>query len=132
MFFAALRAYRDILTIEQSKQALRRSIEAIQRLYDSNNLKVFASAVLDQVAHLLGDEARGLCANRAYAASHVEGRLHVLAATPEYAGLLDEDGLASIPGEVQVALDRAEREQRSYFDPHPPCVGFYRTNAAAA
>ena len=126
VFFAALRAYRDILTIEQSRQALRRSIEAIQRLYDSNNLKVFASAVLDQVAHLLGDEARGLCANRAYAASHVEGKLHVLAATPEYAGLLDADGLAAIPGEVQVALDRAEREQRGHFDATHH-VGYYRT-----
>ncbi len=126
VFFAALRAYRDILTIEQSKQALRRSIEAIQRLYDSNNLKVFASAVLEQVAHLLGDEARGLCANRAYAASHVEGRLHVLAATPEYAGLLDANGLAQIPAEVQEALDRAEREQRGHFDATHH-VGYYRT-----
>lgn len=132
VFFAALRSYRDILIIEQSKAALRRSIEAIQRVYDSHNLKLFASAVLDQVAHLLGYEAQGLCANRvsAYAASHVDGRLHVLAATPEYAGLLDEQGLMAIPKKVQLALDRAEREQRSYFDPHH-CVGFYRTNCGS-
>ena len=126
VFFAALRAYRDILTIEQSKAALRRSIEAIQRLYDSNDLRVFASAVLDQVAHLLGDEARGLCANRAYAASHIEGKLHVLAATPEFAGLLDADGMAHIPTDVQDALDRAEREQRGHFDDRHH-VGYYRT-----
>lgn len=126
VFYASLRAYRDILTIEQSKAALRRSIGAIQRLYDSQDLKVFASSVLDQVAHLLGDEAHGLCANRAYAASHVGGRLHVLAATPQYAGLLDEAGLSQIPSEVQTALDRAEREQRGHFDATHH-VGYYRT-----
>ncbi|WP_374437451.1 HD domain-containing phosphohydrolase [Inhella sp.] len=132
VFFAALRSYRDILIIEQSKMALRRSIEAIQRIYDSHNLKVFASAVLDQVAHLLGYEAQGLCANRiaAYAASHMEGRLHVLAATPEYAGLLDEQGLMQLPEKVKQALDRAEREQRSHFDPHH-CVGYYRTSGGS-
>jgi response regulator RpfG family c-di-GMP phosphodiesterase len=126
VFYAALRGYRDILTIEQSKQALRRSIEAIQRLYDSNNLKVFASAVLEQVAHLLGDSAHGLCASRAYAASHVEGELHVLAATPEFAGLLKAETLSTIPFEVQEALDRAEREQSSHFDATHH-VGYYRT-----
>jgi response regulator RpfG family c-di-GMP phosphodiesterase len=126
VFYASLRAYRDILTIEQSKQALRRSIEAIQRLYDSQNLKVFASAVLAQVAHLLGEEARGLCASRAYAASHLEGKLHVLAATPQYAGLLDEAGLSQIPPDVQAALDRAERERLGHFDATHH-VGYYRT-----
>ena len=126
VFFAALRAYRDILTIEQSKQALRRSIEAIQKLYDSNDLKVFASAVLAQVAHLLGAEARGLCASRAYAAAHLDGRLHVLAATPEYAGLLDAEGLAHLPRDVQSALDRAEQEERGHFDDRHH-VGYYRT-----
>jgi response regulator RpfG family c-di-GMP phosphodiesterase len=126
VFYASLRAYRDILTIEQSKAALRRSIEAIQRLYDSHDLRVFASALLEQVAHLLGDEAQGLCANRAYAASHVEGKLHVLAATPQFAGLLEGEGLAEVPLDVQAALDRAERDQRGHFD-DTHHVGYYRT-----
>ena len=85
--------------------------------------------MLDQVAHLLGYEARGLCANRvaAYAASHQEGRLLVLAATPEYAGLLEPERLAELPDNVKQALDRAEREQRGHFDAHH-CVGYYRTH----
>ncbi|MBH9551339.1 HD domain-containing phosphohydrolase [Inhella gelatinilytica] len=132
VFFAALRSYRDILIIEESKAALRRSIEAIQRVYDSRNLRVFASAVLNQVAHLLGYEARGLCANRisAYATSEWDGRLHILAATPEYAGLLDDLADESLPNKVREALERAEREQRSLFEPHY-CVGYYRTSAGS-
>lgn len=132
VFFAALRSYRDILIIEESKTALRRSIEAIQRVYDSRDLKVFASAVLNQVAHLLGYEARGLCANRisAYATSEWDGQLHVLAATPEYAGLLDADSGERLPSHVRSLLERAEREQRSLFEAHH-CVGYYKTSAGS-
>ena len=86
VFYSALRSYRDIMIIDQSRQALRSSIDAITKVYDSHNLRRFASTVLEQVAQLLGMDAQGLCASRiaAYAASHVEGRLKVLAATTEY------------------------------------------------
>jgi len=64
VFYAALRSYRDIMIIEQSRLALRRSIDAITRIYDSQNLRRFASGVLEQVTHLLGIDARALCASR--------------------------------------------------------------------
>lgn len=128
-FFSALRGYRDILAIEQSRTALRRSIEAIHNIHDAGSIQPFASAVLEQVCRLLGLEASGLYANRvnAWAAAHVEGRLHVLAATQDYVGLLDAEHLAELPNSVQYAFDRAEREQCSQFDGNN-FVGFYRTS----
>jgi len=129
VFYAALRSYRDIMIIEQSRQALRRSIDAITKIYDSQNLRRFASTVLEQVAQLLGMEAQGLCASRisAYAASHIEGRLKVLAATTEYSALLVDDELAQLPQEVKDALNHALDAQQNIFDDHR-FVGYYRSS----
>ena len=38
IFYAGLRAYRDLMRIEHARQGLRRSIEAISQVYDSQNL----------------------------------------------------------------------------------------------
>ncbi|WP_269630239.1 DUF3369 domain-containing protein [Pelomonas sp. BJYL3] len=130
VFYSALRSYRDIMIIDQSRQALRRSIDAITRIYDSQNLRRFASAVLEQVAHLLGYEAQGLCASRisAYAASHIEGRLKVLAATSEYSKLLVDEEVDSLPDDVRTSLDKALHDQQSHFE--DLCfVGYYRTSS---
>jgi len=129
VFYSALRSYRDITIIEQSRQALRRSIDAITRVYDSQNLRRFASTVLEQVAMLLDIDAQGLCASRiaAYAASHVEGRLKVLAATSEYSALLTDDKLDELPQEVRDALDHALEVQTNIFDEHR-FVGYYRSS----
>ena len=117
------------MIIEQSRQALRRSIDAITKIYDSQNLRRFASTVLEQVAQLLGMEAQGLCASRisAYAASHIEGRLKVLAATTEYSALLVDDELAQLPQEVKDALNHALDAQQNIFDDHR-FVGYYRSS----
>jgi response regulator RpfG family c-di-GMP phosphodiesterase len=128
VFYSALRGYRDILAIEASRHALRRSIEAIHRIHDAGSIQPFASAVLEQVCQLLGLEGGGLCANRVncWAASQVEGRVHVLAATADYLGLLDAERLAELPAGVQAAFDRAESERTSQFD-GMNFVGYYRT-----
>ena len=130
VFYTALRSYRDIIIIEQSRQALRRSIDAITRVYDSQSLRHFASAVLEQVAHLLGYEAQGLCASRlaAYAASHVEGHYKVLAATSEYQRLLVDEEVAELPEEVRLALDQALNTQQSSFV-DDRYVGYYRSSS---
>ncbi|HEX2010085.1 MAG TPA: DUF3369 domain-containing protein [Roseateles sp.] len=130
VFYAALRSYRDIMIIETSRQALRRAIDAITKVYDSQNLRRFASAVLEQVAHLLGLDTQGLCATRvaAYAASHMDGRFKVLAATAEYSMLLVDEELQTLPVEVREALERALLNQQNHFDERH-FVGYYRSSS---
>lgn len=130
VFYTALRSYRDIMIIEQSRRALRRSIDAITRVYDSQNLRHFASAVLEQLAQLLGYEAQGLCASRlaAYAASNCFGHLKVLAATSEYSRLLVDQEVADLPAEVRGALERAMQSRQSHFDERH-CVGYFRSSS---
>lgn len=132
VFYSALRSYRDIMIIEQSRQSLRRSIDAITRVYDSHNLRRFASAVLEQVAHLLGYETQGVCASRvqAYAASANHGQLKVLAATAEYARLLVDEQISELPADVQAALQQALETQSSRFEDRF-CVAYYRSSSGS-
>jgi len=130
VFYSSLRSYRDIMIIDQARQALRRSIDAITQIHDADNLRHLASALLTQMAHLLGYEAEGLCASRmaAYAASHGQGPYRVLAATWQFQGLLDEANVRELPAEVSAALDHALRNRQGQFDGER-FVGYYRTHS---
>lgn len=129
VFYSALRSYRDIITLDHARQALRRSIEAITQIHDAGSLRHLASALLEQLAHLLGLEVQGLCASRmtAYAASQGEGSLRVLAATAEFQGLLDESEVAQLPPDVKAAIEHALTTRQSQTD--GACfIGYYRTH----
>ncbi len=129
VFYSSLRSYRDIITLDHARQALRRSIEAITQIHDAGSLRHLASALLDQLAHLLGLEVQGLCASRmaAYAASQGEGALRVLAATSEFQGLLDESEVAHLPADVKGAMEQALATRQSHADGE--CfIGYYRTH----
>lgn len=117
VFFATLRAYRDLMRLERARDGLRRSIHAITQVCDSNNLRNFCSTVLEQAAELLGQEGQGVCASRisAYAAANVSGRLKVLAVTPAYAGLAADEEMAQLPADVREAFTRCAREHVNHY-----------------
>jgi CheY-like chemotaxis protein len=109
MLCSALRSYRDIVTLEESRTGLRRSIDAITRISDSRNLRAFASAVLEQLNLLIGMRGLGPCEGRiaAYAASSSDGRFKVLAATQEFEGHDVCVELAQLPLQVRQAIECA-------------------------
>lgn len=132
IFYAGLRAYRDLMRIEHARQGLRRSIEAISQVYDSQNLRSFASAVLEQVNFLLDLNAEGLCASRlsAYTANSANGHIKVLAATQAFSGLLVDEEVHNLPAEVQSAIQHALREKISH---HADgfYAGYFKTQAGS-
>jgi response regulator RpfG family c-di-GMP phosphodiesterase len=132
VFYAGLRAYRDLMRIEQARQGLRRSIEAISQVCDSNNLRSFASAVLAQVNFLLDLHGEGLCASRisAYTANSNEGQIKVLAATEAYSGLLVDDEMSNLPNAVQDAIHRALLDKTSHHGERY-YAGYFRTKAGS-
>ncbi|WP_083940908.1 response regulator [Pseudoduganella violaceinigra] len=128
VFFSGLRGYRDLMRIERARQGLRRSIDAITQVGDSDNLPHFGSAVLEQAAALLGRQAEGVCASRmnAYAAARQPGRLQVLAVTDAYAGLAPQETLDHLPAPVREAFLRCMAEQADHDGPlYYAC--YYRT-----
>ncbi len=132
VFYAGLRAYRDLMRIEHARQGLKRSIEAISQVCDSQNLRGFASAVLEQVNFLLDLNGEGLCASRmsAYTANAVNGRIKVLAATEAYSQLLMDEELGNLPAEVKEALQRTLKEKRGHYGERY-YAGYFRTKAGS-
>jgi CheY-like chemotaxis protein len=132
VFYAGLRAYRDLMRIEHARLGLRRSIEAISQVYESRDLRSFASAVLEQVNFLLDLNGEGLCASRmsAYTANTTNGHIKVLAATQAYAGLLVDEQISNLPAQVQQAFQRAMADKASHYGPLH-YAGYFRTKAGS-
>jgi response regulator RpfG family c-di-GMP phosphodiesterase len=132
VFYAGLRAYRDLMRIEQASQGLRRSIEAISQVCDSRNLRGFASAVLEQVNFLLDLHGEGLCASRvsAYTANTTHGHLKVLAATEAYSKLLVDEEVSNLPEGVKAALTRALQDKVSHHGERY-YAGYFKTKAGS-
>ncbi len=132
IFYSGLRAYRDLMRIEHARQGLRRSIEAISQVYDSQNLRGFASAVLEQVNFLLDLNAEGLCASRlsAYTANAANGHIKVLAATQAFSELLVDEEVNNLPVEVRTALQKALRDKVSQHE-DSFYAGYFKTNAGS-
>lgn len=132
VFYSGLRAYRDLMRIEHARLGLRRSIEAISQICDSDNLRNFASAVLEQVNFLLNLNGEGLCASHlsTYAANASNGNIRVLAATEAYSRLLEGQDVDNLPAEVREALHRVLAEKTSHHgDKH--YAGYFRTKAGS-
>lgn len=129
VFYAGLRAYRDLMRIESARQGLRRSIEAISQIYDSRSLRSFASAVLEQVNQVLDLRGQGLCASHiaAYTANNGNGVLRVLAATDAYAQLVEGDGLANLPSHVHQAISHALATKSGHYGERL-YVGYFKTS----
>ena len=132
VFYAGLRAYRDLMRIEQASLGLRRSIEAISEVCDSRNLRSFASAVLAQVNYLLNLHGEGLCASRvsAYTANAAQGHIKVLAATDAYSKLLVDEEVNNLPPEVQSAITRALNDKVSHYGERY-YAGYFKTKAGS-
>jgi response regulator RpfG family c-di-GMP phosphodiesterase len=132
VFYAGLRAYRDLMRIEQASLGLRRSIEAISQVCDSRNLRSFASAVLEQVNYLLDLHGEGLCASRvsAYTANTTQGHLKVLAATEAYSQLMVDEEVRNLPQGVQTAITRALLEKVSHHGERY-YAGYFKTKAGS-
>lgn len=131
VFYAGLRAYRDLMRIEHARQGLRRSIEAISEVYESHNLRSFASAVLEQVNYLLDLNGEGLCATHAaYTANAANGSIKVLAATAAYSQLMIDEQLSNLPQDVQDALNRTLAEKASHYG-DTYYAGYFRTKAGS-
>ncbi|WP_448204901.1 DUF3369 domain-containing protein [Azospirillum sp. sgz302134] len=83
---AALRAYNDIMTIEASREGLRKIITSSARLVERNSLREFASGVLTQISALLDAQPNGIiCAQKG-----VNDKIVLLAGVGRYT--VDADG----------------------------------------
>lgn len=125
--YAALRSYRDILTIDESLKAMERVLTSTTSVLRSRTLPHFGSAVLEQSLTLLNLEHSAL-----YLVTQVEDlysdvQLRVLAATGDFTNCSNNRD-AAIPPAVRQLLDQALRERRS-LTTDGAHVAYYETSA---
>lgn len=118
LLYAALRSYRDIITIDNARQGLERVIRSTATINESQSLRLFASAVLEQVNTLLHLEKESIYAmsTRALAATHTQGSqdFEVLAATGDLFAILNEDPHHRLPADILEGFETSQRERRSH------------------
>ena len=82
--YAALRAYRDMRTIEASRRGLEIVIEASSEVFSHHHPQHFASVVLAKLTQLIGVEAGALCCRIAHPNGVLPDHFHVTAASGEF------------------------------------------------
>ena len=129
--FSALRAYRDIMRIDEARRheerfriGLETVIAASAHVLEQRSMRDFASGLLQQVASLLHLEDRGVLVR--LSALHSKSRYEVLASV---GNCLDDRG--EIVPEIVHALQRAEEAQHHILY-NDSFIGFFPSQHVAA
>lgn len=127
LFYSALRGYRDILTIEKHRQGLEKIIGASSEFIECDSLPQFASAILKQVALVLGIESRSIiCCAAAKENGQQGSAVNILAMNQ---GDCEKHQLATndqLPKLVNQRLRLALNKQKSIYD-EDFFIGYFTT-----
>jgi response regulator RpfG family c-di-GMP phosphodiesterase len=116
LFYSTLRAYRDIATIEASKQGLLRVIDASKDIFKIRSGEHFANGVLAELSALLNLDPGALYMRAGgLACSREGGRLRLIAGTGAYASEPGRDARQLLPESVLPLVEDAQRQQRNVY-----------------
>jgi response regulator RpfG family c-di-GMP phosphodiesterase len=113
--FASLRAYRDIMVIEANKRGLERVISASAHIFSHQKSAEFASAVLSQLASLVGLERGALYCKIVDGESNEPEHFVVAAATGEYERFVNGHADETLPARIVESLRSAWANKRHLF-----------------
>jgi response regulator RpfG family c-di-GMP phosphodiesterase len=112
--FASLRAYRDIMIIEANKRGLERVIAASAHIFSHEKPAEFASAVLSQLANLVGLQ-KGALYCRVTDAGEQAPHVTVAAATGEFSRYVDQNVDEKLPANMRESLAAALQSKQHQF-----------------
>jgi putative nucleotidyltransferase with HDIG domain len=115
MMYATLRAHRDIMIIEANKRGLERVIQASAYVYSHQKSSEFASAVLSQLAGLVGLERGALYCRVANPIEREPEHFQVAAATGEYERYINVNADEDLPRHIAESLRRAYIQKQHLF-----------------
>jgi response regulator RpfG family c-di-GMP phosphodiesterase len=127
LLYSALRSYRDIHTIIANRQGLLNLITATSKIVDTDQLPVFASAVLEEVSTLLNLDSDAVCTHTpldAIAAKAEHQHYSILAATGSVKEQLRQSH--KLPVEITNVFDKAKASQCGLYE-NGIFVGYYHT-----
>ena len=127
LMYSTLRSYRDILIIERHKQGLERIIAATINFLDCSSITEFASAVLAQVANVLGLDNNKIMCCAAVNIPSQEVEFKLLAVSGLESKVTPYDSM-KLPTDIAGLFDHAHKTRSSIHDSEH-FVGFFVNNS---
>ena len=109
---AALRSYRHLVSLEESRQGLRKIIAAASSLHQSRSMQLFAEGVLLQLTAILGTASSSVLCTHRHAGENEQ--MAMLASSGRFTTLPED---APLSREVQARLQAALDNRGSVFAP---------------
>ncbi len=113
--FSALRAYRDMRTIDSSRRGLEIVIRASSEVFSHQQPHHFGSVVLEKLTELTGVESSALCCRIAAPNEEFQGHFEVTAASGEYFRHVSRNPDEILPAPALASLHRAFSERQHVF-----------------
>ncbi|MEZ5461690.1 DUF3369 domain-containing protein [Dokdonella sp.] len=117
--YSALRAYRDMRTIEASRRGLEVVIKASSEVFSHHHPQHFASVVLSKLTELIGVEGGALCCRIAHPNGKLPEHFQVTAASGQFSRYLSRNAEEKLPQHMVESLERAfSSKQHVFSDDH--------------
>jgi response regulator RpfG family c-di-GMP phosphodiesterase len=115
---ASLRAYRDIITIDNSRKGLEKIIDASANIFEIQSMKTFVTGILLQLVSILRLNDNALyCRASGITATSNNGELTVMAATGKYdSSIVYKKAKDAVDPSVYQLLWQSLTERRSIFN----------------
>lgn len=127
LFYSALRGYRDIQIIERHRVGLEKIIAASSEFIECDTLPQFASAILRQVALVLGIESSEIiCCAVAREANADKSQVDILAINEADHAASRSMSKTGLPQDIKSRLDNALNERHSIYE-HDHFIGYFTT-----
>jgi response regulator RpfG family c-di-GMP phosphodiesterase len=117
--YSALRAYRDMRTIEASRRGLEVVIRASSEVFSHHQPQHFASVVLEKLTELIGVESGALCCRIAHPNGTLPEHFQVTAASGEFVRYMSRNAEEKLPAHLVNSLHSAfSKKQHVFSDDH--------------
>lgn len=123
---SALRAWRDIVTIERHRQGLERILTASAPLFETRSMRTLVEGLVDQLCRVVDHDGGAVLACRMVERGDGRLRSTVIAGSGHYARLVGSPAADGLPARLAGAIDAAFETQRSAYGADH-CVLVFRT-----
>lgn len=129
---SALRAYRDIVTIDANRRGLEKIIDASSTLFKLQSMTQFVSGVLTQLVAILGLNKNALyCHTSGFAATNnPEGDFLILAATGDFEKTIQKPVKEVLPRQLQQELTQVLQKKETQYSSNR-LIGYFGSSAGS-
>lgn len=113
LFYATIRSYRDIITIERSKKSIHNVLKSTSNVLKSSTLSNFANAVLEQIVLLQGNKSHAVYASTFPNKKNHERQEYFVAATSKYRNESELNDYYSLPADIQQKFEASLSKKSS-------------------